>query len=1355
MSSTISSQARINHIEDLSVNTSLSSDNSRENPLKQTKTKYSAEKLMMMLDKEKLEALEEEFNEHPDGIELHNFVWLMKCAMAVAPEERAELILGLYYLFQEIDINGDEHMEWSEFTQYIIDAVMGQHSKDRNEDKELTAAEILELAQSHKSRRYQPSRLRDKSTHIGIVRHMNYYPTIDLVGVVEMSSTSVKLYDMACDVKLNITPCFKREAFVLAYAYSEREYTMVIAGSDRVIYVYEKDAGSFRYLRFFNTDLNHLILWYFEHSRAWISACDDFSIRQWDIINGCELMIYRGHSQTIMDAVEIKNPLCIATASMDGKILLWDLNEQKMIGKLKGKHKSGVRSLDYSPDYGGNILSVGYERDIQVWSPEVSISKCYAGKLEGHNCPVVSCKFFKGRPVCVSVDEKGNVRLWDVRQFLCLQIITHDKGKIELSKLITVTKHDKFIIAGRRLVWYELLKQSAMKTLNQDITPVFANFNAYYLQFIVVTKYDIRVYDSITGKLRKIFTEVLDPKTESELSAFTLDHRHRIILLGDNSGGIRAYNFSNGALMKSIEVDKDALSKKREPSKTKLSKVKSLSKLARTYSLTQMSEFLPIPEKEKPEVKNIKFEDSNTEISSLYFCIEDKILIAGSWDSTIRVYDQTSQEESPLMRVMAGGHHGSDITKITYSSMFSLIASGSSNGLVSVWDFEMGKLEATCPGHTGEVLGIEFLDPYPIMVTAGNDAQVLFWAVRPYPGKMRYHCLMRVINASWSITKDIKCAVHSIAHVSDETPGIVKYKRKKHIRQKKLESYSKFRNQTSLDFRYGSNSFKSKDERTSTLKLPPSSQISLSPRAESSDLSGKEEIESDYEWLEDPNIEVIEDMENEVVRVRNYLYLGDVKGYIKIWNIDYVADMHAANIVEKSERDKLSYNPRRRDEKNAENDVKFWIKESEKFPLPERMRQESNLLVREWRGHLAAITSLKIIAQPKGFLTCSNDKTFKTWSRQGEPWGTINLISTDPPKNWNFPYDWETKRQNDIKRVLDVLRLIDEKIDFDQNLLPLSNLGQNPNKRRKVIPKTRKPKPKKQKKLYNKPTTAERAQEIFVKQLQTDEDLEVTGDKSMDQPIKISVTANRLMKKLDEFDEKNTKDTDMNETHIRHRRDFHRKNTKYRKHHEDEYIKAKSHSKLEKIKTLGLKVKLPQIITSGPTPTFEDSQSIDKFFTKQNKANSTSNLLSKDQLSHFVNKSILQSKPNIESLTDLKQKRPVLGYDSPTVPVNRLYIERLSNEINRIKSTKIKLKLNEFSDVKFKPGETLRVLNRAISSHTYCQTNNIMPYTEDIDTLKKKNNLLKTLSPEFQMSKFRNINSKVNIRDSLKPPFRK
>jgi hypothetical protein len=71
---------------------------------------------MMMLDKEKLEALEEEFSEHPDGIELSNFVLLMKSVMSHRADEKHDLVHGLCKLFAEIDINGDQHMEWAEFT---------------------------------------------------------------------------------------------------------------------------------------------------------------------------------------------------------------------------------------------------------------------------------------------------------------------------------------------------------------------------------------------------------------------------------------------------------------------------------------------------------------------------------------------------------------------------------------------------------------------------------------------------------------------------------------------------------------------------------------------------------------------------------------------------------------------------------------------------------------------------------------------------------------------------------------------------------------------------------------------------------------------------------------------------------------------------------------------------------------------------------------------------------------------------------------------------------------------------------------------------------------------------------------
>lgn len=86
--------------------------------------KYSAEKLMMLLDNERLATLEDEFNEHPKGIILINFINLMESAIYYPKEEKLDLVYGLAKLFSDIDINGDAHMEWSEFTQYIIDSVL-------------------------------------------------------------------------------------------------------------------------------------------------------------------------------------------------------------------------------------------------------------------------------------------------------------------------------------------------------------------------------------------------------------------------------------------------------------------------------------------------------------------------------------------------------------------------------------------------------------------------------------------------------------------------------------------------------------------------------------------------------------------------------------------------------------------------------------------------------------------------------------------------------------------------------------------------------------------------------------------------------------------------------------------------------------------------------------------------------------------------------------------------------------------------------------------------------------------------------------------------------------------------------
>ncbi len=75
----------------------------------------------------------------------------MKCAMNYKQEEKYDLVHGLCKLFSEIDINGDGKMEWREFTQYVIDAVMQNPIKKNMRGELPNQQDLLEQAHSQKS----------------------------------------------------------------------------------------------------------------------------------------------------------------------------------------------------------------------------------------------------------------------------------------------------------------------------------------------------------------------------------------------------------------------------------------------------------------------------------------------------------------------------------------------------------------------------------------------------------------------------------------------------------------------------------------------------------------------------------------------------------------------------------------------------------------------------------------------------------------------------------------------------------------------------------------------------------------------------------------------------------------------------------------------------------------------------------------------------------------------------------------------------------------------------------------------------------------------------------------------------
>lgn len=117
------------------------------------------------------------------------------------------------------------------------------------------------------------------------------------------------------------------------------------------------------------------------------------------------------------------------------------------------------------------------------------------------------------------------------------------------------------------------------------------------------------------------------------------------------------------------------------------------------------------------------------------------------------VYNEQDTESSELLRSVGGGHK-EEITILRYSSHHSLVATGSIDGEVIVWDFEMSKIEALLCGHTSDITGIEFIADYPLMLTSSMDATICLWGIRPAHSEIRYKCIQRYVNISLGLLKE-------------------------------------------------------------------------------------------------------------------------------------------------------------------------------------------------------------------------------------------------------------------------------------------------------------------------------------------------------------------------------------------------------------------------------------------------------------------------------------------------------------------------------------------------------------------------------------------------------------------------
>ena len=131
------------------------------------------------------------------------------------------------------------------------------------------------------------------------------------------------------------------------------------------------------------------------------------------------------------------------------------------------------------------------------------------------------------------------------------------------------------------------------------------------------------------------------------------------------------------------------------------------------------------------------------EISKLLYCDEHATVISTSWDRSLCIHSESEAEEGVLLRRIEKAHR-TDITALAHSHMLSLIATGSADSTLKIWDYEFCRLDSQMSGHTSPISCVHFLDPYPALLSCDAGGNVMLWAVRPSRTKGKVRTSVRV-----------------------------------------------------------------------------------------------------------------------------------------------------------------------------------------------------------------------------------------------------------------------------------------------------------------------------------------------------------------------------------------------------------------------------------------------------------------------------------------------------------------------------------------------------------------------------------------------------------------------------------
>ena len=191
---------------------------------------------------------------------------------------------------------------------------------------------------------------------------------------------------------------------IAACAFSPDGQLIVSAGADKTLKLWRAE-GEQELLSGHKDKVNHV---QYSHDGKWIvSSSADATLKTWDAESGQELHTFSGHKRDVLTFSISPRGGMILSGSIDKTLKLWDSRTGEVLDTLVG-HKDAVSDCAFSPD-GKRFVSASWDKSLRLWDGENGKE---LADLHGHKFSIYNCVFSPDGQYIFS-GGSGDFKCWD------------------------------------------------------------------------------------------------------------------------------------------------------------------------------------------------------------------------------------------------------------------------------------------------------------------------------------------------------------------------------------------------------------------------------------------------------------------------------------------------------------------------------------------------------------------------------------------------------------------------------------------------------------------------------------------------------------------------------------------------------------------------------------------------------------------------------------------------------------------------------------------------------------------------------------------------------------------------------